>query len=68
MKTEEIKECDECQREVDKCICPCTYGCDEGYFFGNDLPGFDYFWDDENDFNPCPSCRGTNLERKRTLW
>lgn len=58
--------CEICQSDV--CECPCTYGCDEGYYMGSETPGFDFINDDEDEIYPCPSCRGTNLEKKRVLW
>lgn len=61
-------ECYNCHHLIVECKCECTYGCEEGYFFGSDTPGFDHINDDLDEIYPCPSCRGTNLARKMTLW
>lgn len=62
-------ECMDCGNDADNCICPCTYfGCEDGYHYGEDSPGFDYINDDPNEVYPCPSCRGTGLARKMTIW
>jgi hypothetical protein len=66
--SEENKECFECTNEIEKCSCSCTYGCEDGYFFGTDTPGFDHINDDPEETYPCPSCNGSGLKRKMTLW
>lgn len=63
---QEFRECTSCENEIEKCDCPCTYGCDEGYMWGNELG--DPLWYDDDELYPCPSCNGTGLARRMTLW
>lgn len=54
------------QRETELEESSCTYGCDEGYFWGSELD--DPLWYDADELYPCASCGGTNLRSKMTLW
>lgn len=66
-KDKEIQpiECTDCG--YNECVCECTYGsCELGYVRGSDLG--ELLWFDEENFYQCPSCKGTGLKRKMTLW
>lgn len=46
----------------------CTWCDGDQYFYGDDLPGFDWSWHDPEDFHDCPACRGTGLRKFQTLF
>ena len=53
---------------IDEYELECTWCGGEGYFFGEELPGFDFFWHDPCGLNLCPACRGSGLRKDQTLF
>lgn len=46
----------------------CTWCGGEGFFFGDETPGFDYINDDPEGVYDCPACLGTGLREKQSLF
>lgn len=56
------------QEEDFDCELECTYCGGDGYFYGDELPGFDWATDDPEGINDCPACFGTGLRKKQTIF
>lgn len=46
----------------------CTWCGGDGWFIGEEAPGFDYVNDDPNEMYPCTACRGTGLRKNQVCF
>jgi len=65
-----LGDCPACQsdRQWDEEEPLCSWCGGDGYFNGEDTPGFDHINDDPNETYDCPACRGSGLAKDQTLW